>query len=205
MGNSLTPEQFAQTIHSAASNPWLYIGAEAGLTTVFANNTLKTLEGIAKLSDEIQKGLLSEAQKFQKAELFSSGVDALRDLDGNVDGVFDARDAAFSAVQLWQDTNQDGISQASELSRLADHGIVAINLTDQPVNADLAEGNHVASTVVVTHSDGSSTASNLHLLHNPFHRSFDTEVAVSLRSAWPHPNFTARRRCPSDLIPPNFL
>lgn len=70
MSESMTKEQFAQSMQDAVVNPWLYIGAEAGLATVFANNTLKVFDGIAAFADEIRSGLLSDAQKFQKAELF---------------------------------------------------------------------------------------------------------------------------------------
>lgn len=43
------------------------------------------------------------------------GFDALHELDSNNDGVFDKQDELLSKVQIWQDLNQDGISQANEL------------------------------------------------------------------------------------------
>ena len=39
------------------------------------------------------------------------------DLDGN--GKIDSADAAYSQLRVWQDSNQDGISQAGELHTLA--------------------------------------------------------------------------------------
>ncbi|MFM2275780.1 MAG: hypothetical protein RL211_1652, partial [Pseudomonadota bacterium] len=49
----------------------------------------------------------------------STGFAALKTLDSNNDNLFNAADAAFTQVQIWQDVNQDGISQSTELFTLA--------------------------------------------------------------------------------------
>ena len=54
-----------------------------------------------------------------------NGFDALRSLDANADGVFNAADPAFTQVRLWQDLNQDGISQPAELQTLQQQRITA--------------------------------------------------------------------------------
>ena len=61
-----------------------------------------------------------------------SDLEGLRAFDSNENGFFDVGDAMFGQFQIWQDANQDGVSQADELTTLADRHIQAINLTLTP-------------------------------------------------------------------------
>jgi trimeric autotransporter adhesin len=56
------------------------------------------------------------------------GFAALATLDSNGDGQVDMSDMAFAALQVWQDLNGDGISQANELQSLSDAGVASIQV-----------------------------------------------------------------------------
>ena len=53
--------------------------------------------------------------------------------DTNHDGVFNAQDAKFAEFKVWQDANQNGVSDAGEVRSLADWGIASINLSSDGV------------------------------------------------------------------------
>ncbi|MEX1147437.1 MAG: cadherin domain-containing protein, partial [Sphingomonadales bacterium] len=58
-----------------------------------------------------------------------SDFEGLRAFDTNGDNILDATDEDFASFGVWQDLNQNGVSEANELHTLADAGVAAINLT----------------------------------------------------------------------------
>jgi hypothetical protein len=51
------------------------------------------------------------------------------DHGGNNDGVIDQKDQVFASLRLWIDDNHDGVCQPEELHKLADLGVLSIDLT----------------------------------------------------------------------------
>jgi len=83
------------------------------------------------------------------------GFAALRALDSNQDGRLTAADAAFAELEVWKDANQNGVTDAGELSSLADNGVVALNLSAQASTAT-DNGNLLGLVSSFEKADGSS-------------------------------------------------
>ncbi|MCA9735198.1 hypothetical protein KC799_23885, partial [candidate division KSB1 bacterium] len=90
----------------------------------------------------------------------------LGQLDDNGDGVIDAQDTIFSTLQVWQDLNQNGISEAGELFSLSDLNIANIDVAGAEIDSfagminggfqRLIEGNTVTHKSTFTLNDGTS-------------------------------------------------
>ncbi len=124
-------------------------------------------------------------------QLAKDGFDALKDLDANQDYKVDSNDEVFANLRIWRDLNQDGISQANELSTLSDNSITAININSTAVRNDLGNGNiqtaagsfiRANGTTGITGETSESAAGNLDLLVSTFYRQFTTHIPLSDQS-----------------------
>ncbi len=72
------------------------------------------------------------------SELFGNdtiiGFEELAVLDSNSDGLINASDTQFSNIQVWQDANSDGHTDAGELNSLSYYGITEIDLAYDEVS-----------------------------------------------------------------------
>jgi hypothetical protein len=120
-------------------------------------------------------------------QLATDGFDALKDLDANQDGKIDATDSVFANLRIWRDLNQDGISQANELTTLVANSITGIGANASAVNTDLGNGNVQTAVGTFTRSNGTTgtagetngAAANLDLLVNTFYRTFTTQITLT--------------------------
>ncbi|WP_277223119.1 calcium-binding protein [Pseudomonas indica] len=172
--------------------------ANTGITFDFDGDGLRTGTGWVKgddgflVLDRNGNGTIDTGRELFGVDTVKSngqkavnGFDALSDLDSNADGVFDAKDAQFANVRVWQDANQDGISQASELKTLAEHNITAINLGSTQSSQN-SNGNIVSAVGSFVRGDGTegdvnanqSLAANLDLASNPFYRHYTDKIAL---------------------------
>ncbi|MFK4074727.1 hypothetical protein ACI2KX_13575, partial [Ectopseudomonas khazarica] len=175
------------------------VSANTGITFDFDGDGLKTGTGWVKgddgflVIDRNGNGTIDNGSELfgvdtikSNGQKASDGFDALRDLDGNGDGIFDAQDAQFGNVRVWQDLNQDGVAQANELKTLAEHHITAVNLSSTASNQN-SNGNIISATGSFIRDDGSegavndnqSLAANLDLANNPFYREYLDALPIS--------------------------
>ena len=123
----------------------------------------------------------------RNGQLATDGFDAIKDLDANQDGKITAADSAFANLRIWRDLNQDGISQANELTALSANRITAIGVNSNAVRTDLGNGNLQSAAGTFTRSDGTSgatgetnsAAGNLDLLVNTFYRQFTDHIPLT--------------------------
>lgn len=75
--------------------------------------------------------------------------------DTNHDGIFDFNDEKFAEFKIWQDLNNDGISQDGEVKTLDNWGINCINLVSDKITRTDDAGVSEAGRTTATKTDGS--------------------------------------------------
>jgi Ca2+-binding RTX toxin-like protein len=107
-----------------------------------------------------------------------NGFAALRVLDSNKDGVFNAQDEQFATLQIWQDANQNGVTDAGELTSLAERGISSIDL-NATYRLDANNGNTLTHHASYQTADGQlhDVAAAL-FSENAFNRDFTTDIEI---------------------------
>jgi trimeric autotransporter adhesin len=109
----------------------------------------------------------------------TQGFDALKELDSNLDGFITADDTAFSQLKVWQDLNQDGISQTTELKTLSQWGITSIGVngtTTGPQAGQIISGNQVALSTTFTQNGAARTVGAIDFQVNNFFSQFPAQV-----------------------------
>jgi hypothetical protein len=87
----------------------------------------------------------------------TSDMAALRQVfDTNQNGALDPGDLLWDDFRVWQDANQDGISQAGEVKTLGQLGITSIGLTPSGPTQQLADGSLIQGVATYTRVDGTT-------------------------------------------------
>ncbi|WP_291018266.1 calcium-binding protein [Hydrogenophaga sp.] len=115
----------------------------------------------------------------------ADGFEALGALDGNADGVIDARDAGFAALRVWRDQDQDGVSDPGELHALDAIGLSQIDLAPTAHAETLADGTRLDGLGSFNLDGQIHAYTDAWFAENPFHRAFNTPVASSINTALP--------------------
>jgi hypothetical protein len=74
--------------------------------------------------------------------------------DTNQDGVFDAQDEQFADFTVWQDANQNGVSDAGEVRSLAELGLASFKLSSDGLARSPEAGVHEAGRTSALTVDG---------------------------------------------------
>ncbi|MCI6988233.1 MAG: hypothetical protein MR902_01505, partial [Campylobacter sp.] len=105
-----------------------WIGKEDGILVLDKNSNNQIDDG---------NELFGNFTKIEESKFAINGYRALAMQDSNNDGKIDSLDENFSKLKIWQDLNEDGISQSNELRTLKEHGIKSISLNfSKPTNSD---------------------------------------------------------------------
>ena len=137
------------------------IGVDEGVEFDLLNNGTKVQTGWVSGKD----GLLAvdnngNGQIDDRSELFGGDIGAgfakLGTFDSNQDGVVDAADAEFSELKVWQDKNENALTDAGELVSLESAGVASMNTSYTNVFGTDALGNIHGEHSSATLTDGTS-------------------------------------------------
>lgn len=94
-----------------------------------------------------------------QSEMFGSkdktGFEELKELDTNGDGIIDSKDTDFNKIRLWQDLNENGVTDDGELKTLSEAGIISINTNSTKVD-ELNNNNIITEKATINYVDGST-------------------------------------------------
>lgn len=85
----------------------------------------------------------------------STGFEDLRSIDSNGDGIINSQDADFSKIRLWQDLNENGVTEEGELKTLTEAGIQSIYTNSYKINAT-DNNNIITEKSTVQYTDGTT-------------------------------------------------
>ncbi|WP_293269061.1 SdrD B-like domain-containing protein, partial [Neptunomonas sp.] len=109
--------------------------------------------------DANSNGVIDNRSEMFGGDNTGDGFRKLAAFDTNGDGVINLSDDAFAQLQVWQDANENGITDAGELSSLADAGLAALDVQfeTRTEGADTEQnGNRLLDWSTAEQTDGST-------------------------------------------------
>ena len=122
-------------------------------------------------------GLIDQARELAFASWVEDGsvtsdMEGLRLVfDSNRDNVLDMQDARWNEFRVWQDHNQNGVTDAGELMTMPEAGIKLVNLLPSAEGAKAFEdGSMISGTATMTMTDGTTRlVADTTLAYRPSH------------------------------------
>lgn len=124
----------------------------------------------------------NNTEKYDGTGLCHDGFEALAQEDSNGDGVINQLDDNWANFKIWQDLDQDGVTDSGELFTLDELGITSINVDYEKSNSNFAnsQGNYLYGTGSYTTEDGQRhDLADYFFYQNHFKSEFTDELAVS--------------------------
>ncbi len=94
-----------------------------------------------------------------QSEMFGStektGFEELKELDTNGDGIIDSKDADFNKIRVWQDLNENGVTDEGELKTATEAGIKSILTNSYKMN-EINNNNIITEKATVVYNDGTT-------------------------------------------------
>lgn len=150
---------------SAADGPafdWDGDGMRDGTAWFGPEDGILTID-LAANGESGSDGLIDQARELAFAswvedDSVTSDMEGLRLVfDTNRDNVLDMQDARWNEFRVWQDHNQNGITESGELSTMPEAGIRLVNLMPSTDGAKAFEdGSMITGTATMTMADGST-------------------------------------------------
>ena len=133
--------------------------------------------------------LFGDATPLSGGGIATDGFAALAQLDTNLDGKITSADSAFTNLRVWRDLNQNGLSEAGELSTLTSLNITSINVAASSHTITVANGNLITDQGSYTRGDGTvgsagetANSADVHLATDPFHTTFTTPLTLTAQA-----------------------
>jgi len=126
---------------------WTAQGAEEAFLVIDRNQNGQIEDGTELFGDHSPQLPSSEKNGFRALAIFDDPLNG-----GNGDGWVDSADPVYEHLGLWVDSNHDGLSQASELSGLAERGVEAVGLAYTRSERRDPQGNRLRYRSQVRHA-----------------------------------------------------